>query len=229
MPSKTDSYGKYRIKFTKVFHPKLMGWKTLVINLMRGRTKECTDNFSIQDIVEKEEVRADVSDELSTLKELVAVLKQYNTDLKKDENNVIKARLSYKDAVKWASEQQRKVEEVLNNVVVKFNKLNSHLSTVVRETPKYMTVNVAVSETDKSAIQAQFDANVRNMNKQHQKNMAEIRQAFDTQITKEYEHSKAHYKRIHDMLRQNDEFYVSGLCFWMCAVFFWIGVCVVWL
>lgn len=108
-----------------------MGWKTLVINLMRGRTKECTENFSIQDIVEKEEVRADVSDELSTLKELVAVLKQYNTDLKKDENNVIKARLSYKDAVKWASEQQRKVEEVLNNVVVKFNKLNSHLSTVV--------------------------------------------------------------------------------------------------
>lgn len=50
---------------------------------MRGRTKECTENFSIQDIVEKEEVRADVSDELSTLKELVAVLKQYNTDLKK--------------------------------------------------------------------------------------------------------------------------------------------------
>lgn len=91
---------------------------------------------------------------------------------------------------------------MLNNVVVKFNELNSHLSTVVRETPKYMTVNVAVSETDKSAIQAQFDANVRNMNKQHQKNMAEIRQAFDTQITKEYEHSKAHYKRIHDMLRQ---------------------------
>lgn len=76
---------------------------------------------------------------------------------------------------------------MLNNVVVKFNELNSHLSTVVRETPKYMTVNVAVSETDKSAIQAQFDANVRNMNKQHQKNMAEIRQAFDTQITKEYE------------------------------------------
>lgn len=206
-----------------------MGWKTLVINLMRRRTKECTENFSIQDIVEKEEVKADVSDELSTLKELVAVLKQYNTDLKKDENNVIKARLSYKDAVKWASEQQRKVEEVLNNVVVKFNELNSHLSTVVRETPKYMTVNVAISETDKSAIQAQFDANVRNMNKQHQKNMAEIRQAFDTQITKEYEHSKAHYKRIHDMLRQNDGFYVSGLCFWMCAVFFWIGVCVVWL
>lgn len=43
-----------------------MGWKTLVINLMIGRTKECTENFSIQDIVEKEEVRADVSDELST-------------------------------------------------------------------------------------------------------------------------------------------------------------------
>lgn len=45
-------------------------------------------------------------------------MKQYNTDLKKDENNVIKARLSYKDAAKWASEQQRKVEEVLNNVLL---------------------------------------------------------------------------------------------------------------
>lgn len=194
---------------------------------MRGRTKECTENFSIQDIVEKEEVRADVSDELSTLKELVAVLKQYNTDLKKDENNVIKVRLSYEDTVKWANEQQHKLEGVLNNVVAKFNELNSHLSTVVREAPKYMTVNVAVSETDKSAIQAQFDANVRNMNKQHQKNMAEILQAFDTQITKEYEHSNAHYKRIHDMLRQNDGFYVSGFWFWVCAAFFWIGVCVV--
>ena len=194
---------------------------------MRGRTKENTDSFSIQDIVEKEEVRADVSDELSTLKELVAVLKQYNTDLKKDENNVIKVRLSYEDTVKWANEQQHKLEGVLNNVVAKFNELNSHLSTVVREAPKYMTVKVAVSEKDKSAIQAQFDANVRNMHKQHQKNMAVIRQAFDTQITKEYEHSNAHYKRIDDMLRQNDGFYVSGFWFWVCAAFFWIGVCVV--
>lgn len=112
-------------------------------------------------------------------------------------------------------------------MTVKFVELNSHLSTVVRNAPKNMTVRVIVSETDKSAIQAQFDANVRDMSKQHQKNMSEILQAFDTQITKEYEHSNAHYKRIHDMLRQNDGFYVSGLWFWMCAVFFWIGVCVV--
>ncbi len=194
---------------------------------MRGRTKECTEIFSIQDIVEKEKAREDVSDELATLKEIVAVLKQYNTDLKKDENNIIKARLCYEDTVKWADEQQRKVERLLNNVVVKLNELNSHLSTVVRDAPKNMTVKVAVSETDKSAIQAQFDANVRNMNNQHQKNMAEIRQAFDTQITKEYEHSNAHYKRIHDMLRQNDGFYVSGFWLWVCAAFLWIGVCVV--
>ncbi len=187
---------------------------------MRGRTKENTDSFSIQDIVEKEEVRADVSDELATLKEMVAVLRQYNTDLKKDENNILKARLSYEDTVKWANEQQRKMEEVLNNVVVKFNELNSHLSTVVRDAPKNMTVKVAVSEKDKSAIQAQFDANVRNMGKQHQKNMSEIRQAFDSQITKEYELSNAHYNRIHDMLRQNDGFYVSGFWFWVCAAFF---------
>lgn len=194
---------------------------------MRGRTKECTEIFSIQDIVEKEKAREDVSDELATLKEMVAVLKQYNTDLKKDENNIIKARLSYENTVKWANEQQRKVERLLNNVVVKLNELNSHLSTVVRDAPKNMTVKVAVSETDKSAIQTQFDANVRNMNKQHQKNMAEIRQAFDTQITKEYEHSNAHYKRIHDMLRQNDGFYVSGFWLWVCAAFLWIGVFVV--
>lgn len=194
---------------------------------MRGRTKENTDSFSIQDIVEKEEAREDVSDELATLKEMVAVLKQYNTDLKKDENTVIKARLSYEDTVKWANEQQRKVEGLLNNVVIKFNELNSHLSTVVRDAPKNMTVKIAVSETDKSAIQAQFDANVRNMDKQHQKNMAEIRQTFDTQITKEYEHSNAHYKRIHDMLRQNDGFYVSGFWLWVCAAFLWIGVFVV--
>lgn len=194
---------------------------------MRGRTKENTDSFSIQDIVEKEEAREDVSDELAALKEMVAVLKQYNTDLKKDENTVIKARLSYEDTVKWANEQQRKVEGLLNNVVVKFNELNGHLSTIVRDAPKNMTVKVAVSETDKSTIQAQFDANVRNMDKQHQKNMAEIQQAFDTQITKEYEHSNAHYKRIHDMLRQNDGFYVSGFWLWVCAAFFWVGVCVV--
>lgn len=194
---------------------------------MRGRTKENTDSFSIQDIVEKEEAREDVSDELVTLKEMVAVLKQYNTDLKKDENTIIKARLSYEDTVKWANDQQRKVEGLLNIAVVKFNELNSHLSTVVRDAPKNMTVKVAVSETDKSAIQAQFDANVRNMDKQHQKNMAEIRQTFDTQITKEYEHSNAHYKRIHDMLRQNDGFYVSGFWLWVCAAFLWIGVFVV--
>ena len=194
---------------------------------MRGRTKENTENLSIQDIVEKEEAREDVSDELAALKEIVAVLKQYNTDLKKDENNIIKARLSYEDTVKWANEQQRKVEKLLNNVIVKFNELNSHLGTVVRDAPKNMTVRVAVSETDKSAIQAQFDANIRNMDKQHQKNMAEIRQTFDTQITKEYEHSNAHYKRIHDMLRQNDGFYVSGFWLWVCAAFLWIGVFVV--
>lgn len=194
---------------------------------MRGRTKESTENFSIQDIVEKEEARSEVSGELAALKEMVAVLKQYNTDLKKDENNIIKARLSYEDTVRWANEQQRKVERLLNNVVVKFNELNNHLGTVVRDAPKNMTVKIAVAETDKSAIQAQFDANVRNMDKQHQKNMAEIRQAFDTQITKEYEHSNAHYKRIHDMLRQNDGFYVSGFWLWVCAAFLWIGVFVV--
>ena len=194
---------------------------------MRGRTKDSTDSFSIQDIVEKEEAREDVSDELAALKEMVVVLKQYNTDLKKDENNIIKARLSYEDTVKWANDQQRKVEEVFNNVVVKFNELDSHLSMVVRDAPKNMTVKVAVSETDKSTIQAQFDANVRNMDKQHQKNMAEIRQTFETQITKEYEHSNAHYKRIHDMLRQNDGFYVSGFWLWVCAAFLWIGVSVV--
>lgn len=194
---------------------------------MRGRTKENTDSFSIQDIVEKEEAREDVSDELATLKEMVAVLKQYNTDLKTDENNVVKARLSYENTIKWANEQQHKVVGLLNNVVVKFNELNSHLSMVVRDAPKNMTVRVAISEMDKSAIQAQFDANVRNMSKQHQKNMSEILQAFDTQMTKEYEHSNEHYKRVHDMLRQNDGFYVSGFWLWVCAAFFWIGVFVV--
>lgn len=194
---------------------------------MRGRTKENTENLSIQDIVEKEEAREDVSDELATLKEFVAVLKQYNTDLKKDENNLIKARLSYEDTVKWANEQLHKVEGLLNNVAVKFNELNCHLSTVVRDAPKKLTVKVSVSETDMAAIQAKFDANVRDMSKQHQKNMSEILQAFDTQMTKEYEHSNAHYKRIHDMLRQNDGFYVSGFWLWVCAAFLWIGVFVV--
>ena len=194
---------------------------------MRGRTKDSTESFSIHDIVEKEEIQDGISDELATLKEMLAVLKQYNTDLKKDENNVIKARLSYEDTVKWANEQQRKVEGLLNNVVVKFNELNRRLSMVVRDAPKNMTVRVAVSETDKLAIQAQFDANVRDMSKQHQKNMSEILQAFDTQMTKEYEHSNEHYKRVHDMLRQNDGFYVSGFWFWVCAAFFWIGVCAV--
>lgn len=194
---------------------------------MRGRTKDSTENFSIHDIVEKEEIQDGISDELATLKEMLAVLKQYNTDLKKDENNVIKARLSYEDTVKWANEQQRKVEGLLNNVVVKFNELNRHLSMVVRDAPKNMTVRVAVSETDKLAIQAQFDANVRDMSKQHQKNMSEILQAFDTQMTKEYEHSNEHYKRVHDMLRQNDGFYISGFWLWVCAAFFWIGVFVV--
>ena len=194
---------------------------------MRGRTKDSTENFSIHYIVEKEEIQTGISDELATLKEMLVVLKQYNTDLKKDENNVVKARLSYEDTVKWANEQQRKVEGLLNNVVVKFNELNSHLSMVVRDAPKKLTVSVAVSEPDKSAIQAQFDANVRDMNKLHQKNLAEIRQAFDIQMTKEYEHSNEHYKRVHDMLRQNDGFYVSGFWLWVCAAFFWIGVFVV--
>ena len=194
---------------------------------MRGRTKDSTENFSIQNIVEKEEIQTGISGELATLKEMLVVLKQYNTDLKKYENNVIKARLSYEDTMKWANEQQHKVEGLLNNVVVKFNELNSHLSLVVRDARKNMMVRVTVSETDKSAIQAQFDANVRDMSKQHQKNVSEILQAFDTQMTKEYEHSNEHYKRVHDMLRQNDGFYVSGFWLWVCAAFFWIGVFVV--
>ena len=194
---------------------------------MRGRTKDSTENFSIHDIVEKEEIQTGISGELATLKEMLVVLKQYNTDLKKYENNVIKARLSYEDTMKWANEQQHKVEGLLNNVVVKFNELNSHLSLVVRDARKNMMVRVTVSETDKSAIQAQFNANVRDMSKQHQKNVSEILQAFDTQMTKEYEHSNEHYKRVHDMLRQNDGFYVSGFWFWVCAAFFWIGVCAV--
>lgn len=194
---------------------------------MRGRTKDSTENFSIQNIVEKEEIQTGISGELATLKEMLVVLKQYNTDLKKYENNVIKARLSYEDTMKWANEQQHKVEGLLNNVVVKFNELNSHLSLVVRDARKNMMVRVTVSETDKSAIQAQFDANVRDMSKQHQKNVSEILQAFDAQMTKEYEHSNEHYKRVHDMLRQNDGFYVSGFWFWVCAAFFWIGVCAV--
>ena len=194
---------------------------------MRGRTKDSTENFSIQNIVEKEEIQTGISGELATLKEMLVVLKQYNTDLKKYENNVIKARLSYEDTMKWANEQQHKVEGLLNNVVVKFNELNSHLSLVVRDARKNMMVRVTVSETDKSAIQAQFNANVRDMSKQHQKNVSEILQAFDTQMTKEYEHSNEHYKRVHDMLRQNDGFYVSGFWFWVCAAFFWIGVCAV--
>ena len=194
---------------------------------MRGRTKENTENLSIQDIVEKEEAREDVSDELATLKEFVAVLKQYNTDLKKDENNLIKARLSYEDTVKWANEQLHKVEGLLNNVAVKFNELNCHLSTVVRDAPKKLTVKVSVSETDMAAIQAKFDENVRIMCKQHQKNMAEQRQAFDVQMGKEYEHANAHYKCVHTILRQSDGFFVSGFCFYVCATFFFIGVCVV--
>lgn len=194
---------------------------------MRGRTKDSTENFSIQNIVEKEEIQTGISGELATLKEMLVVLKQYNTDLKKYENNVIKARLSYEDTMKWANEQQHKVEGLLNNVVVKFNELNSHLSLVVRDARKNMMVRVTVSETDKSAIQAQFNANVRDMSKQHQKNVSEILQAFDTQMTKEYEHSNEHYKRVHDMLRQNDGFYVSGFWLWVCAAFFWIGVFVV--
>ena len=194
---------------------------------MRGRTKDSTENFSIHDIVEKEEIQTGISGELATLKEMLVVLKQYNTDLKKYENNVIKARLSYEDTMKWANEQQHKVEGLLNNVVVKFNELNSHLSLVVRDARKNMMVRVTVSETDKSAIQAQFDANVRDMSKQHQKNVSEILQAFDAQMTKEYEHSNEHYKRVHDMLRQNDGFYVSGFWLWVCAAFFWIGVFVV--
>jgi len=193
---------------------------------MRGRTKENTDSFSIQDIVEKEEAREDVSDELATLKEMVAVLKQYNTDLKKDENNIIKARLCYEDAVKWADEQQRKVEGLLNNVAIKFNELNCNLSTVVRDAPKKLTVKVSVSETDMAAIQAKFDENVRIMCKQHQKNMAELRQAFDVQMGKEYEHANAHYKCVHTILRQSDGFFVSGFWFYVCATFFFIGVCV---
>ena len=194
---------------------------------MRGRTKDSTENFSIHDIVEKEEIQTGISGELATLKEMLVVLKQYNTDLKKYENNVIKARLSYEDTMKWANEQQHKVEGLLNNVVVKFNELNSHLSLVVRDARKNMMVRVTVSETDKSAIQAQFNANVRDMSKQHQKNVSEILQAFDTQMTKEYEHSNEHYKRVHDMLRQNDGFYVSGFWLWVCAAFLWIGVFVV--
>jgi len=194
---------------------------------MRGRTKDSTENFSIQNIVEKEEIQTGISGELATLKEMLVVLKQYNTDLKKYENNVIKARLSYEDTMKWANEQQHKVEGLLNNVVVKFNELNSHLSLVVRDARKNMMVRVTVSETDKSAIQAQFNANVRDMSKQHQKNVSEILQAFDTQMTKEYEHSNEHYKRVHDMLRQNDGFYVSGFWLWVCAAFLWIGVFVV--
>lgn len=194
---------------------------------MRGRTKESTENFSIQDIVEKEEARAEVSEELATLKEMVAVLKQYNTDLKREENNVIKARLCYEDTVKWANGQLCKVEGLLNNVVVKFNELNCHLSTIVREAPNKMTVKVAISEMDKSAIQVLFDDNVRNMSKQHQKNMSEIRKSFAIQMTKEYEHSNTIYKGVHDMLRQNEGFYVSGFWLWVYAAFFWIGVCVV--
>lgn len=194
---------------------------------MRGRTKENAENLSIQDIVEKEEAREDVSDELATLKEFVAVLKQYNTDLKKDENNLIKARFCYENIVKWANEQLRKVEGLLNNVTVKFNELNSHLSTVVRNAPKNLTVKVSVSETDMAVIQAKFDENIRIMCKQHQKDMSELRQVFDVQMDKEYEHANAHYKCVHTILRQSDGFFISGFWFYVCATFFWIGVFVV--
>ena len=62
------------------------------------------------------------------------------------------------------------------------------------------------------------------MCEQHQKDMTELLQAFDTQMTKEYEHSNKFYKEVHDMLRRSDGFYISGFWFWVCAAFFWVGV-----
>ena len=62
------------------------------------------------------------------------------------------------------------------------------------------------------------------MCEQHQKDMAELLQAFDTQMTKEYEHSNKFYKEVHDMLRRSDGFYISGFWFWVYAAFFWVGV-----
>lgn len=62
------------------------------------------------------------------------------------------------------------------------------------------------------------------MCEQHQKDMAELLQAFDIQMTKEYEHSNKFYKEVHDMLRRSDGFYISGFWFWVYAAFFWVGV-----
>lgn len=193
---------------------------------MRGRTKDSLENFSIQDIVENEKTKADITEELAGLKEMLTVLKQYNADLKKVELNIANARSCYEDTVRWAKEQKDKVEEQYNKIVEKFVVLDKHLDLVIQNAPSLLRVKVAIPEADKSAIQAQFDGNVHKMREQHQKDMAEIRQAFDAQMTKEYEHSNKFYKEVHNMLRQSDGFYISGFWFWVYATFFWFGVLV---
>lgn len=194
---------------------------------MRGKTKDDTENFSIQDIVENEKARADVSVELASLQELVAVLKQYGEDLKSDESNITKARLNYENAVKWADEQQCRIERLYDNLANKFDELNRRLCTIASDIPENLTIRLGLSASDKLAIQAQFAENVRDMCKQHQKNISEIRQAFDAQMTKEYELLNDHHQRLHDKFKQANGIYISGFWLHVCAAFFLFGICIV--